>query len=106
MCSRCELPLSSLVNKLAGDEELDDLYEEAREASAGPDRSARRALRTAEAVLLTLRRYGHLVAQLAGPDGAAVVERERGRWQELLDATRVRLAHGEPVVVYAESRRA
>ena len=109
--NRTNLTLSSLVTMLAGSAaggttcrgvDLDDLHAETQAIAGGSDRDAKRALCSARAVLLTLNRYGDLVARLAGSEGAAVVERERGRWQELLDSTLVRLAKGEPVVIHRD----
>jgi len=85
--------------------ELDELFSQARELSRGTAPECRAALDAALAALSLLDRYGTLLAGLAGEGGRRAVERERGRWAELLDSARVRLAKGRPVVIHLSRRR-
>ena len=83
--------------------DLDDLFREMEAKASGTDRESREAIEIGRAVLLTLQRYAGLMSGLVGGRGARTLERERGRWAELVDSTRVRMAKGAPVVIY-ESR--
>lgn len=108
------LVLSDLTRRLVGPAkrttvsgaaDLDDLFAEAKARAAGSDREAREAASVARAVLAVLDRHAGLLSGLAGGEGARTVERERGRWAELLDGARAHLAHGEPVTIYESPRR-
>jgi hypothetical protein len=92
-------------NKAALDADLDDLFAEARENAGGTDREARHAVRLARSVLVVLDRHAGLVAALARGRANRLLAGECGRWQELLDATRARLADGAPVLIYESRRR-
>lgn len=81
----------------------EDAFSEIREMAEGTPAQAAAAFAAAKKVRDALDRYAGLVGSLAGPAGQAVVERERGRWEELIDRLRVRLAGGRAVVVYRDA---
>lgn len=85
--------------------ELEELFECARRWLDGSGREVREALRIAMEVLSVVDRYEPMLVGLGGDAGTAAVRRERGRFGEILDDGRVRLAPEGGVVVFQTGSR-